>query len=177
MIITDNNKIKTSEMMDKFKKKFDTYCYWSSGDLDKYFPQPKESTTREFKDEQEPEMLGRTYNEIYKEVGDRMMTFREYLLAFEYYFDKYDRYLDIDYITLFGDRLPGGEKVARGYWRSSRAQAGFFWYYRGSSSPSVGGRVAIPLNPSSLKTKGTVITQLDRIEAKLDKLLNNFGIK
>lgn len=170
MIITDNNKIKTSEMMDKFKNKFNTYYYWSSGESDTNFPQPKESTTREFKEEQEStDYKGQRYDEIPNK--EELMSFREYLIAFEYYFDKYGRYLDTDGITLFGDRLPSGGKVAFGRWYSRSARAEFTLGSRNCSLPCLGARVAISLNPLSLKTKGTVITQLDRIESKLDKLL------
>lgn len=149
MKIKDNHKIKTSKMMDEFKKKFSTNVYWNNEELDKNFPAPKESTEREFKDEKEPEMLGKSYNQIYEEVGDRMMTFREYLIAFEQYYDKTGNYLDNKNITIFRDKLPGDEGVARGCWDVGGAQAEFYWLYRYNCIPRIGARVEISLNPSS----------------------------
>ncbi len=54
-----------------------------------------------------------------------------------------DEHLDSgETLTWFpDDRLPGGERVAHGYWVVDSAQADFRWHSRGLCSPSLGARL------------------------------------
>lgn len=137
-IVNDPN-VKTSEMMDKFKKKFDVYCYFD--DLDKNFLPPPAKTTRYFKKQQDPDYLNKSHNDLISEKKE-FMSFREYLIAFEKYYDETGKYLDKKGWTIFSDGLPGGD-VAGGFWSPDSEQVLFGWHNPHYCDPYMGARLCI----------------------------------
>jgi hypothetical protein len=143
--INDNHKIPTSTMMDKLRKNFMVYSYWDNEELDKKFPAPKESTTRQFALENEASaMKGRSWYDMV-DIRESMMTFREYILFFEAYHEETGKYPDEKGWTLFKDSLSGG-RVASGYWRPGGRQVWFSWDDPGNRLSPGGARVALQLN-------------------------------
>lgn len=156
MKIVDDPSVKTSDLMKKFKDKFKVYSQWNNDELDKNFPAPKTPTKRYFKKEQEPEMLGKSWNDIKSEVGNKAMNFREYILAFSQYFEETGKYLDDTTWTNL-QNLPDG-RVARGYWSPLSSEVRFFWYYPDYRFSHGGARMAIDpltlnLEPSKVEVK------------------------
>jgi len=145
MKITETTK-KTSELMDNLRKKFSVYSYWDNDELDKNFPVPKETTTREFTDTQEStDFKGNSWNEMDK---TNMMTLREYILFFQAYYEKYKKYPDEIGWTVFKDSL-SDDWVANGCWSPGSREVGFGWNNSGNRYAYYGARVAISLCDSS----------------------------
>lgn len=144
MTITDNHKIKTSELMDTLRKETNVYSYWNNEELDKLFPAPKETTTREFKDSTEPDMLNKSRDSM---EGTPIMTLREYILATMAWKKKTGGYLDQIGVTILNNKLPDG-KVASGYWFPDDSQVSFSWGHSGARGSRIGGRVAVSLSSS-----------------------------
>lgn len=164
--IKDNPKISTSDMMVKFKKRFKVSSY--GDDLDLTFPPPKEETEREFAFKQDPDRTNVSYNDLKKE-GVEFMTFREYLIAFEYYFDETGEHLDEKGFTLFSDTLSDG-LVAGGYWYADSAQARFCWYDPDYCNPGIGARLAIsPLKTSPSLSLESAIKRVKKEGYKIYK--------
>lgn len=162
--IIDDGKKTTSELMEELKLKFKVFCYRDN--LDELFPVPKEKTNRKFPFEQESSDKNKNWIELKKEYGDKMMTFREYILAFQQYNEKTGKYLDEEGWTIFGDEgLPGG-LVADGRWGPNCCEVGFDWSdsaCRGSRSGarvciSNGTRGIIKENETNTNKKGFSIT-------------------
>ncbi len=159
--IIDDPTIKTSELMDDFKKKFDVYCYWDNDELDKYFLPPNYITTREFNLSENPDILNKSWNDL-KDQREDMMTFREYILFFEAYHKKTGKYPDNIGWTFFKDALPDGD-VARGLWFPDYRQSEFYWSYAELCSPNIGARRAIS-NPSTLTSSSLESFTPDEIQ-------------
>jgi hypothetical protein len=175
--ITDNPKVKTSELISDLKKKFDVYCYWDDKRLNKEFPVPKKSTTRRFALEAESSaMKGSSWNEM-ASIRDSLMTFREYILYFEAYHKETGQYPDEKGWTFFRDHLSDGS-VAGGDWRPVSRGVRFNWYYPGRRNSSGGARVAISLNsldslvPLDKVEDGRILVLEKRIE-NIEKWIRN----
>jgi hypothetical protein len=100
--ITDDGKIKTSELIAECRKLFPVYVYcydYDEENLDWHFPPPKEATTRNFKKTQEPDE-----SMAYKSADDLKdipcMTLRERIMFELVYFKETGNHLDIKYVTL-----------------------------------------------------------------------------
>jgi len=145
MIIQESTKL-TSELMNELRKKFKVYSYWSDEELDKDFPVPKEITVREFAETQEStDFKGKSWNEMGK---TNMMTFREYIMFFQAYYEKYKKYPDEIGWTVFKDSL-SDDWVANGCWSPGSREVGFGWNNSGNRYAYYGARVAISLCDSS----------------------------
>jgi len=118
--ITDNGKLKTSEILKKCREKFKVWSYFSDDKLDEQFPPPKKPTSRKFKFEQEAsDYPNKSYNDL-KEMGitKQCITLRERLLFESEYFKKEGKHLDVDNRTFCaGSRYSGGN-VPRVDWNS-----------------------------------------------------------
>lgn len=120
--ITDDGKLKTSEIIAEMKEKFDVYCWYSNQQLDKDFPPPKKATTRYFKKtvEADEEHRNKSANDLEKE-GVKGCTLRERLFMELEYFEETGGHLDIDNITLCsGSRSSGGGVPGVGWDADSR---------------------------------------------------------
>ncbi len=145
MKITETTK-KTSELMKLLRKETSIYSYWDDKKLDDNFPVPEKSTTREFSDNLEPDVLGKSHDDFTKEYGDRMMTIREYIIEQTRRAKNKETMLDEKNWTFFRGRLPSG-RVARGDWdpdlRYRRVR--FDWGSADRVNADCGARLAIPL--------------------------------
>ena len=106
--ITNDPKIKTSEILAKMKKKFTVWSYWNEEELDKNFPPPKKETTRYFLKEQEAS--GRLENDIAGNISkaENPCTLRERLLMELKHFKEAGHFLDNSAWTLCGDKIASG---------------------------------------------------------------------
>ena len=176
LTITDNPKIKTSELMDTLRKQVEVYSYWNNAELDKNFLPPKETTTRTFAATPEPdkETLGKSYDQLFPAAQG--MTFREYILAQMQYFKETGKYLDEKGWTVFSDeRLPSGG-VASGYWDPNGREIKFYWGNSDFVSPLLGARLAISpsssnLVPSAADTLEKRIEALEAFRSKVEGVL------
>lgn len=148
MIIKDTAKLKTSELMNLLEKEISIYSYWNYEELDKNFPRPKIATEREFSDNDEPDVLGKSWEQFNEEFGDRIMTMREYIIAQTMRAKEKKSMLDEKNWTLFSERLPGG-KVACGYWNPyvCYRQVRFDWSWAGDVDRGCGARICINTSP------------------------------
>ena len=161
--ITDDFTIKTSELMTKHREQFDSWCYWSNKELDKYFLPPLIKTVREFNFSESPDVLNKSWNDL-KDQNEQM-TFREYIIFFEAYYKETGDYPDRETLTFFKDALPDGH-VAHGYWDPSSLRPKFCWYGPRDCDPSVGARLAISLNSSPLSLE----SRIEELEAWRNKM-------
>lgn len=172
--ITDTATKKTSELMAELRDKFNVWSYWDDTELDNNSPSPKESTTREFPIEQESSDKNKSWNDLTREYGDRLMTLREYILAFIQYHKETGEYLDKVGWTIFRDKHPDG-CVAHGH---GGPRVGYRQAYFGCSTPDVvdprgGGRVTISLNSSSLVPSAIEarVEALEEFQKKVENML------
>ena len=144
--ITDEAKLKTSEMMNELREKFNVYSYWNNNELDKNFPKPIKATTRYFNKSQDPdtETLNKSYDDLKAEKKE-FCTLREYILMFMQYHEETGKYLDEKGWTVFSDSLPGGD-VAYGYWHPDHREVKFIWYHATNVLGRCGARLAFSLN-------------------------------
>lgn len=147
--ITDNPKITTLELINNLKKRFNMYSSFNESDINRYFPPPKKKTVREFYLSQKPDVLGKSWNDL-SDVRESMMTFREYILFFEAYYDATGEYLDRETNSIFRDMLSDGG-VAFGYWYPGYSEVRFGWDGAGCYDVDIGARLAIS-SSASLKT-------------------------
>lgn len=157
--ITDDHKLKTSEIFKKLKEKVGVWSYWDNQELDKKFPAPKETTTRYFLKQVESENKGKSANEVDPD-GTKGITLREYALMQILFFTETGGCLDVEGWTICsGSRLHSG-RVALGYWNSGSRRVGFCWrspFYQHSDG---GARLAISpsnLNPFSLNSSDSTL--------------------
>jgi len=122
--ITDEAKLKTSEMLVEMKKSgIDFWTEWGNA-IDVTFPIPKNQTTRYFSKHRETISVSNlNFGTLQKLNG---MTLREYIIFFQKYFKEFGRYPDEKGWTVFSDALPSGF-VADGGWRSGHRQVAFYW--------------------------------------------------
>ena len=99
--VTDDGKLKTSELLAKCKEKFAVYCFWNDKDLNRNFPPPVELTTRYFKKnvEADKEHTNKSANDLDK-LGVKGITLRERLILESQYFHETGKHLDIGNVTL-----------------------------------------------------------------------------
>lgn len=100
-VITEQPETKTSELIAEMKKQSRVYCYFSEENSDKYFPPPKEETTRYFKKnvEADEELKNLSANDLEKRGGE-YITLRERLIMELEYFKATGKHLDIYNVTL-----------------------------------------------------------------------------
>lgn len=144
--IIDNPKIKTSTLMKKLEDNFKVYSYWDSEELDKNFLPPKEKTVRYFKKQQEPDMLGKSADDV-KDIPT--MTFREYILFFIAYYKETGEYADKKGLTITSSRLAGGN-AALGYWLPDDVKVKLRYDYGDYRNDNAGPREAFSLESSNL---------------------------
>lgn len=159
MKITDNHKLKTSKIMNQLRAKFDVYSYWNDEELDKNFPPPKKTTTREFKDnvEADEEHKNKSALDLEKE-GIQGITLRERLLMELKYFNKTGNHLDIENVTLCsGSRYSVGG-VPGVYWDSDYRKVYVVWGNQSHSSSNLRARavVSVPLSSESCTLESAI---------------------
>lgn len=142
--IVNNPKVKTSELMQQLRDKFPVFSYWNDEELDKEFPAPKEETTRYFKKQVEPDILGKSANDM-KDM--QICTFRERLIMELEYFNETGEHLDIKGWTMTSSHTSDG-LVASAHWDDSWFSA--FWFYADCRNDDAGGRSVVSLEPSPL---------------------------
>ena len=144
--ITDEAKLKTSEMMNELREKFNVYSYWDNDELDKNFPKPNKATTRYFNKSQDPdtETLNKSYDDLKAEKKE-FCTLREYILMFMQYHEETGKYLDEKGWTIFSVSLPDG-RVADGCWNPAYRGVRFNWCGAAGVDGYHGSRLAVSLN-------------------------------
>lgn len=165
--IIDNPKIKTSELMDNLRKKFEVYSYWDNDELDNNFPAPKEETVRHFSLSATPDVLNKSWNEL-KDQREDIMTLREYILFFEGYYNATGKYCDQTKWTFFRDVLLDGY-VAYGDFCGGKVE--FDWSHPSFCRPYVGARLAISLNPSSTLSLESAIKVVKEAGYQVSKII------
>lgn len=175
--ITDDGKLKTSEIVAEMRKKFKVSVYQEEN-LDKNFPTPTKKTTRYFKKniEADSELANQSADDLAK-TGKEYITLRERLLLEIQYFDETGNHLDIENWTLcVGSRASDG-RVPSVDWGSCYGEVDVGWRYAGRRSEALRGRVAVSLKPSSLKPVPLVCQDKEHLEAieklrKMKELIN-----
>lgn len=133
------------------KEKFDVWSYFDDTELDRQFPAPSSSTTREFLKEAEPDKrtLGLSVGKAEAKGFTNGITLRERLLFELAYFNETGNHLDIKGVTFCsGSRYADGD-VPNVHWYSGRERVRVYWYSLGNSRERYGLRSAVCLNPSS----------------------------
>ena len=115
--ITDESKLKTSELLAECKKLFPVYSYLNDKELDEQFPAPKKPTTHQFRDVQEADEKWKNVSaDDLDKKGIKGITLRERLLFELAYFKETGTHLDIVNWTLCtGSRYSDG-RVPRVSW-------------------------------------------------------------
>jgi len=147
--IVDDNTIPTSELYRRIKDKFGARSYWDEKELDKEFPKPKETMTRSFKMQKDPDILGKSANEM---KDTPTMTLREYMIFFLKYHDETGEYPDEIGWTITSSPTSGGGVAC-----ACRDGSGFEadWSDGGYAFPKSGGREVVSPNPSTLSPSAT----------------------
>ena len=126
IIINDDGKKKTSEIIAELRKLFPVWVY-NESEVDKEFPPPEKFTSRKFLlvQEADEDLKNKSANDLKRE-GIAGITLRERLLYELEYFKKTGQHLDIDNITLCaGSRCSAGG-VPRVGWHSGEVRVD--WY-------------------------------------------------
>lgn len=130
--ITDDGKLKTSEIIKKMKEKFNVWCIWSDEQLDEQFPAPKNKITRKFLKSQEPdaETLGLSINQTLGKgiTQEQSISLRERLLLEIAYFDETGEHLDLIGWTLCGGSRSAGGSVPSVDWNPYNQKVGVDWF-------------------------------------------------
>lgn len=123
--VTDDGKLKTSEIIAEMRKDFNVYVY-DEANVDKEFPAPSKPTTRYFKKniEADPELANKSANELKQE---EQITLRERLLLELQYFKETGGHLDIDNITLCAGSRDSGGYVPNVYWHADHRELCVRW--------------------------------------------------
>lgn len=143
--ITDDGKLKTSEIITKLRKRLDVYVY--DEEIDKEFPPPKKPTTRYFKPniEADPELANLSANDL-EEKGIEGITLREYLLLELDYFNRTGKHLDKQVITLCsGSRYSVGLVPGVG-WNVVSRRLYIGWYGADYRSGALRARAVVKLD-------------------------------
>jgi hypothetical protein len=108
--VTDDGKLKTSELLAECKKLFPVWSYYDDKRLDKDFPKPKKTTTRYFAKnvEADPEFANKSADDLAAE-GHQGITIRERIILELNFFKETGDHLDKRDITLCaGSRYSDG---------------------------------------------------------------------
>jgi len=118
IIINDDGKKKTSEIIAELRKLFPVWVY-NESEVDKEFPPPEKFTSRKFLlvQEADEDLKNKSANDLKRE-GIAGITLRERLLYELEYFKKTGQHLDIDNITLCAGSRGSDGGVPRVGWRS-----------------------------------------------------------
>lgn len=118
--ITDDGSKKTLELLAECKSLFPFWSFYSDEELDKLCPAPKQTTTRKFQENIEPdaETLGKSTNE----ADPRMkgITLRERIIMELQYFKETNNHLDIKGATFCSGSRDAGGDVPSAYWFGGR---------------------------------------------------------
>lgn len=148
--ITDDGKLKTSELLAKCRDKFEVWSWSNDEDLDKDFPKPKKTTTRYFLKniEADRDLASKSAQDLEKE-GIEGITLRERILMELSYFKETGKHLDIDNWTLCsGSRGSVGE-VPDARWYGGKFFV--YWYDPSHRYPYLRSRRAFETVPSNLE--------------------------
>jgi len=141
IIINDDGKKKTSEIIAELRKLFPVWVY-NESEVDKEFPPPKKFTSRKFLlvQEADEDLKNKSANDLKRE-GIAGITLRGRLLYELEYSKKTGQHLDIDNITLCaGSRYSDGGVPGVG-WCSGGL--GVDWCYPGDSRAALRSRRAV----------------------------------
>lgn len=143
-ILTDGPGLKTSELLQKCKDKFDVYCFYSAAKLDEGFLQPIAKTTRKFKKtvEADPELAGMSAQDL-MEKGINGITLRERLIMELQYFEETGQHLDVDNVTLCSGSRDSGGGVPRVRWGRGGRELCVGWCGVGCRDPRLRARAAV----------------------------------
>src|SRR3990167_1434839 len=143
--ITDDGKLKTSELFASAKKLFSVYSSYPNEELDKFCPKPKKPTTRMFLKQVEPDeaTLGKSFNEA---VNADSMTLRERILMEIAYFKETGNHLDEKGWTITST-LASDDDAFYADWRPGGRRFGVGGYYRSYAGPAGGPRQCLTKNP------------------------------
>lgn len=130
ILIKERPDLKTSEIMELMKKKFNVWSYYNNEQLDKDFPAPKEATERYFLDSVEPdsETLGLSTKEAEAKGFTNGITLRERMLLELEYFERTGNHLDIKGVTLCGGSRYSDGGVPRVDWYLDDQEVSVSWY-------------------------------------------------
>lgn len=152
-IVTDDPKLKTSDIIKQMREKFGVWVYREEY-LDDDFPPPTKKTTRTFQPniEADPENANKSADDLEGQPG---ITLRERLIMELNYFNDTGKHLDEDNVTLCtGSRRLGGD-VPGVDWDRDYREVYVDVYNPGNASPYLRARLAVPssLNTSTLKSR------------------------
>lgn len=169
--ITDDGKLKTSEILAECRKHFEVYCY-NEENVDTNFPPPKKASTRYFLKTVEADEANKNQsaNDLEK-AGVDGITLRERLLMELDYFEETGEHLDVINWTLCsGSRYSGGP-VPGVSWRSGPREVAVRWFPVGGAHDRLRARAVVSnplfletLNPSALPQELTINGQIYRLE-------------
>ena len=164
--ITDNPKVKTSEIIEECKKLFPVWTYKDI--TDKEFPPPKKQTTRYFKKNVEAdEDLKNLSADDLKEKGEKGITLRERLIMELDYFKETGKHLDIRSSTLCSGSRDSDGGVPIVDWYDGRPD--ILWYDSGNRSDNLRARAAVEFR--ELEDKDVSLEQrVKELENKIDKI-------
>lgn len=166
--IVDDNSIKTSELYEKIEENGNAWSYWSKDELDKEFPQPSKTTKRYFKVQKDPDILGKSANQM-KDMN--IMTLREYMIFYLKFKKETGEYPDEKGWTITSSRTSGGEVAY-----ASRCGSGFgaYWSRGDDAGPRGGGREVVSLESSPLVdlTLESRLKALEDWKERVSKLLS-----
>lgn len=146
--ITDDGKLKTSEIIAQMNKKFDVWSWYDMEQLDTDFPPPKVATTRHFKKtvEADEDLKNKSADDLEKE-GVKGITLRERLIMELVYFEENGEHLDVQNATLCsGSRDSDGDvpcDVPCVLWSSDGRGVCVRWYRPSSSYPDLRARAVV----------------------------------
>ena len=138
--ITDDGKLKTSEIIKNIKKKFDIHLYCQIEQLDKDFPPVK--TERKFKylQEADPENANKSANQLDQ---SKQITLRERLLFELEYFNKEGKHLDEENVTLCAGSRRSVGGVPYVSWSPGDREVHVLWCDPGDHGGSLRSRSAV----------------------------------
>lgn len=129
IIITDDGKLKTSEIIAELKRYFEVDCEWSMEELDKQFLPPTQPTVRKFLASQEPdeEFRGKSVRDVDMD-GKVGINLRERLLMEKEYLKLTGNHLDVEGITFCSGTHSNGISPRQWRLRGFKKEAGVIYY-------------------------------------------------
>jgi hypothetical protein len=115
--VVEQPDLKTSDILNFCREKFNVWVYYSDEKLDDNFPPPEETTKRKFKAriEADEEHKNKSTEDLERE-GVEVITLRERLLLELDYFNRTKKHLDVKNITLCaGSRYSDGDVPSVGW--------------------------------------------------------------
>lgn len=173
--ITDDAKLKTSELLRLCRDKFPVWSYWNDKDLDKDFPKPKKATTRYFKKniEADEENKNKSADDL-KSEGHEGITIRERIIMELAYFEETDNHLDIENYTLCTGSRDRDGRVPCAYWDGSGF--GVLWCRPSGRDSSLRSRSAYS-NPSTLGPLESLLAQETKDIEELETVVTKLSYK